>query len=461
VTQVEATTTEELLAEALLRVDAVPEYDVFPTVDEMWAGIERLATEHPGVAQLRRVGSSRLGEPLLCLTVGEGSRNVLVVGMPHPNEPIGALTAQHLAETLCTDESFRDGFDYTWHIVPCIDPDGTRLNEGWFRGPFSRTHYARHFYRPAPNDQVEWTFPFQYKRAYFDAVLPETLALMRLIDDLEPTLLVSLHNAESGGVYYYISRPAPALHGVLKAVPAHLGLALDTGEPEASWAPVYDTAIFGELTSEAGYDHLEEAGQDPAKRTGGASSSAYASRHGTFTLVAELPYWSDERSDDSGTSEEQYSAVLRTQADGLAEVATAMTEALERVGGELVETPFLRAATAFAALMSDHADMSRWRADNLEEDRAATVAEVVSNRDLVHMFRLRFVGILLRALDAQIDAGLASPAVRETRQALGERFDAWCVEAEAETPAQALPIRKLVATQLGALVATARYLERS
>ncbi|MBK0296761.1 hypothetical protein IAE22_33075, partial [Bacillus sp. S34] len=76
-------------------------------------------------------------------------------------------------------------------------PDGMRLNQAWFHDPHDRVFYSRHFHRPAPDSQVEWTFPNQYKSVYFDQVLPETLAFMRLIDDTEPDLLVSLHNGET------------------------------------------------------------------------------------------------------------------------------------------------------------------------------------------------------------------------------------------------------------------------
>ncbi len=48
----------------------------------------------------------------------------------------------------CEDAELRDGYDYTWHLIGCVDPDGTRLNEGWFAGPFTPRNYARHFYRP-------------------------------------------------------------------------------------------------------------------------------------------------------------------------------------------------------------------------------------------------------------------------------------------------------------------------
>ncbi|CAF1181647.1 unnamed protein product [Rotaria sordida] len=52
---------------------------------------------------------------------------------------------------------------YIWHLILCIDPDGTRLNDGWFSGPFTIRNYARNFYRPSMGEQVEWTFPITYK----------------------------------------------------------------------------------------------------------------------------------------------------------------------------------------------------------------------------------------------------------------------------------------------------------
>jgi hypothetical protein len=441
-------------------LERIPDYADFPTVDEMVAAVHRLHERHPEITQLRRVGSSRLGEPLHCLTIGSGARQALVFAMPHPNEPIGALTAVELARQLCEDAALLGSLNVAWHIVPCIDPDGTRLNEGWFKGPFTRSHYARHFYRPATEDQVEWTFPFSYKQAYFDGVLPETLALMRLIDELKPDFLCSLHNAETGGVYYYLSRPAPALYPVLHAIPEQLGLPLDRGEPEAAYAPLFAPAIFGQISRERAYDYLEQAGQDPVDGIYGESSSHYASRYGTFSLVSELPYWADDAADDETPTDEPYPEVLRRQADGEAEVVAAMREALATAGDELtLETPFLRASKCFVETLERGARLTRWRAEQPDADRPATRAEQVSSRELVHMYRTRFPGMLVRALAAQIDAGLASPRVRAAHAALEAHFESWCEQADADTPPAMLPIKKLVATQLGAIIAACHYLE--
>jgi len=31
----------------------------------------------------------------------------------------------------------REELGYTWHFIKSIDADGMRLNEGWFKGPFT------------------------------------------------------------------------------------------------------------------------------------------------------------------------------------------------------------------------------------------------------------------------------------------------------------------------------------
>ena len=141
----------------------IPDYDAFLTVDELNASSHKLAEEFPDLVNLQVVGETRQGDPIELLTIGQGPQQAFVFGGPHPNEPIGTMTVEYLTRRLCQDETLRREMDYTWHFIKCIDSDGMRLNEGWFKGPFTPSNYARHFFRPAPFDQVEWTFPVQYK----------------------------------------------------------------------------------------------------------------------------------------------------------------------------------------------------------------------------------------------------------------------------------------------------------
>ncbi len=441
------------------RLAAVPEFTEFPTVDELTARTEQIAQTHPDIATIRRIGTSRLGEPLSCLTIRGGDEHAIVFASVHPNEPIGNLTALHLADTLCSDPELREELGYTWHIIPCIDPDGTRLNEGWFAGPFERTFYARRFYRPAPDEQVEWTFPYEHKKAYFDGVLPETLALMRLIDETKPALMCSLHNGELGGIYYYLSRPAPQLYETLHAIPATLGLPLDTGEPEVPFVQRYAPAIFEMIRSSDQYDYVESLGLDPSLRETGDSSGAYAEKYGTFTLVTEVPYWSHPDADDQSETTERYSDVIRARAAGLAELSTVLSETLAAVTPDLTaESPFLRASRAFIPGFARSAEQDEGRAGLPENDRPATVGERFGCADLVHCFRLRYGGMLLRTLEGELAIGNATPTIRAEHTALLARYEDWCDQARKAITAEVIPIGKLVAVQFGALLAAAAHL---
>ncbi|MDQ0376049.1 M14 family zinc carboxypeptidase [Amycolatopsis thermophila] len=444
-------------------IDGVGDHRAFAGVDELNRGLRTLAAGYREITTLQRVGTSRHGEPLLCLTVdGEpGDPTALVFGLPHPNEPIGGLTALHLASRLCADPGLRARLRHRWRIIACIDPDGLRLNEGWLAGPFTREHYARHFYRPAGPDQVEWTFPLDYKDAYFDAALPETQALMRLIDSDRPDLVCSLHNGELGGVYYYLSRAEPALHRILQEVPGHVGLPLDRGEPEAPYIVRLDDAIFQGSSIRGAYDYLTGQGE-PWTNAAGDSTASYAGRYGALTLVTELPYWTSEAADDDGPAGTGYASALAAHAQALTDLSSLMAETITAVTPELMvpDSPFWRASRSFAGMMAAAGRSARRRSAQPDTDREATVAEVASLAEDTHSFRLRYGGILLRALDGELAVGNTRPTVRAARERVASRHGEWLAGDAAIGDYRTIPIRHLVATQYGAVVAAAAHVAR-
>ena len=436
----------------------VPDYDAFSGPEALEEGLAALAGSAPGVATYRRIGTSRAGSPIGCVSVGDGPRDAVVFGLPHPNEPVGGLTALHLARRLVDDGGSRDLLGHRWHVVACIDPDGLRLNEGWLAGPFTRGHYLRHFYRSAGDEQIEWTFPVDHKAAYFDACPPETQALMRVLDRTQPALLGSLHNAELGGAYYYLTRPEPALHPVLQALPERFGIPLDCGEPESPTATVFADGIFSALSLTDLYDAAEAAG-DPLPLGAGDTSDSYCAPYGTLTVVTEVPYWRDARVAVTRPGSTTYAAALAANADGIATVGELLVDGLRRVERDLmVESPFLRATRFFGPLIRDGAAAARRRADAPGADRPATVAEEAGLADQVHSTRLRFAGMFLRTLEAEVTVGNVRPSVLATRDELRRTLDAWHAEADAVDDTEVLPIRSLVATQYGALLACAHHL---
>ncbi|MBT2410595.1 hypothetical protein J7I94_08475 [Streptomyces sp. ISL-12] len=443
------------------RAATVPDSPGYPTVDELIDRFRALAARHPGLVTEHRIGTSTLGEPLLCFTVHEGpltpdTDHYVVVGGVHPNEPVGAVTTLHLATALCEEPELRAHFGGAWQIVPCVDPDGARLNEGWFGRPADKRAYGRHFYRPAGREQVEWTFPFAYKKAYFDQVLPETLALMRLLDDTRPRFLTTLHNCEAGGVYYYVNRPAPELYGVLADIPASLGLPLATGEPEAAHTPRHAPAVYGCIDMRDAYDHLESLGVDAAATIGGSSSAAYAERYGTFYFVAEVPHWSHPDADDDTPTGERHADVVRRRARALGETGQVLAAVLDAARPRLtIRSPFLRAVEDFVPSLTEIAALEANRADGLP-DRPATVSETYDCEASVHSFRIRFGGMLLRALGAEVAAGTATFEVRRLHRELLDRYASWEREAEPVT-GDPVPVATLAGIQYGALLAAADH----
>lgn len=443
----------------LRRSGATPDRTGFPTLDELARLFAELEHEHPGLVSSRRIGTSRLGEELRMYTIGEGRLSHLIVGGVHPNEPIGSWTALHLLEQLISDSQLRDRLDATWHIVPCIDPDGMRLNEGWFADPADRTRYFANFYRPAGDEQVEWTFPFNYKKAYFDRMMPETLALARAIDSTRPDLYVPLHNGEMGGVYYYLTERVPELYEMLHRVPESLGLPLDKGEPEAGHLIELAPAIFTTGSQEEVYDWTEALGIDPyPEGSGGESSSAYAQRHGALSLIAELPYWLHPEADDTTETSESYSDLLQRTGLALADSGSQLVELMTRAEPFLsIETPFLRASRRFVPMLVSSGELSISRGQQADAQRPATRAERFGCVEHLHMFRLRFGGMLLRAMRAEATTGTASAELRRIADELGELYDTW--SAESENPdIQPIPVSKLVGVQYGAILSAAAHL---
>lgn len=429
--------------------------DGFPTVDALRADLRELCRAHPDRATASVIGRSREGEPIDLITIAGGPGRVVVAAGVHPNEPIGFRTVQRLARLLLTEPK-GDALGATWYLVPCADPDGTRLNQDWFAPPLRRADYYRGFYRPAPAEQVEWSFPFSYRGVRFDDPIPETVALMGLFDRVRPDVFVGLHNGEFGGVYFYTNDADPLLAAELSAIPAAHGLALDVGEPEMDGlVPLADAVFRAPLIREM-IDRRLAAGLDLDTHAGGAGTADYLERYGTTTMIAELPYWIHPAASDTTETSVLYRDVLREKADALDDLHELLSHTLAVTRDHLrIDSPLRRASEAFAAGMGSLAVAERARSALPASARPATEAEVFGNAEVVRTFRLRFGGILRRTLDAEASAGAVHPAVSAARAALTAQWEAW-LAADPHRDLPPVPTATLVDVQLAALLATVR-----
>ncbi|MGN1344034.1 MAG: M14 family zinc carboxypeptidase [Traorella sp.] len=287
-------------------LNLIPDLHEFMSVDEMDESTFALEKKYPDKVKVDQVGESRNHHPIYRLQIGKGKRKALIFGCPHPNEPIGAMMIEQLTRILCENDQLLEQLDTTFHFIKCVDPDGLKLNEGWLKGPFTYENYATHFYRPASDEQVEWTFPFDYKNYSFHHELSETKAIMKVMDEVKPDFMYSLHNSSFGGVYWYVTKEKEFIQRFPVAAKRQ-NLPLNLGEPETPFCKIYQDAIYELPQLKASYDFYEaNLGKDPSTfMKGGGCSVDYLDtlNPNAFGLVCEMPYFYCPDSNDLSNCE--------------------------------------------------------------------------------------------------------------------------------------------------------------
>lgn len=390
-------------------VTSIAGVDRFPTVSGIHVEAERLGAQYPAVST-EVVGESRAGLPIHRVRVGLGERHVVVIGMPHPNEPIGGLACLRLAELVA--EPFGSWADYTWHIIPCADPDGAVLNEGWFGGPFTRSTYALNVYRPPFEEQFEWTFRREDLTEPGLPSTPESRAVMSIIDEVRPAVLATLYNGETGGFYTYVTDPVDALADIGRMARTLSGIPIERGVVELE-GPLMADGVFLVAPNLTGGRFL--------------CSTDYAARHGTVGLTVEPPLWVDPRAADEspatiGVGEADHRiavarAAMRDWHEGCLEVLSAEVD---------LDTPLGRAVQSDAELLAED-----WVASEDSEDAGstATVAYVTSLESWLELERVRTAGHVVRVLASVPEP---SQAVRRTLEDSRGRLAEWAGAADAK-----------------------------
>jgi len=453
-------------------VDGIPDYQEFLTLEEMDESSRQLAREHPESTTLFEMGKTREGRPLLCLKIGSGEPSALMFGCPHPNEPIGAMMLEYVSRRLAEDEALRQALGYTWYIVKVWDADGLVKNEGWLKGPYNIYNYGRNFFRPASREQVDWAFPIDYGQLHFHDVLPESQAMMDLIDQIRPEFIYSLHNAGFGGTYWYETLPTPEIYDALHAIPGKYQVPLSLGAAESPADVEYAPAIYkcGGIKEE--YDYLEKYcdKEDLEKILSGLrsgdNSAAYAyERYGSFTLLTELPYFYDPRIEDLSPSDMTRLDVVRQSAAENAAIHRDL-ERIIAISRKWLhdDDPFLSAVEDFARDGGSQAAINQAEADPAYQE-AATQAEKLDQLVVGKFYKMILYGMLVRANEEELKrAGAAGEPERSADLRAG--FDA-ALQGLKEITAfleknlnySVVPIRRLIAVQLESGLEVLRYLK--
>jgi len=433
----------------------VPDYQTFLTVDELEESTHRLAERFPKVVELHLSGYSRQGSPITVIKIGSGSRKGLLFAMPHPNEPIGSMMLEFLSNRLAEDDVLRTELDYTWYIIKCIDIDGARLNEGWFKGPFSVTNYARHFYRPPSHLQVEWSFPIDYKNLHFNQPLPETQALMKLVEEIKPDFIFSLHNSGFGGAYAYLSHDTPAFYPYFYRVVESQDLPLHLGEAEVPYARTLSKAVYRMFSTEDSYDFLKKNGVvDPASLIkSGASSYAYSSRFGDPQfIICEMPYFYNSAIRDTSSSDMSRREATLAKVEQSKRHARFLREQYDFIKNYLsIQSPFRTALeNTISHQMENLAAEENWAKSNPAMEVRATVAEKLDCFFVHRFYDLLSIGMFVRMIQTEIDASGETAELLAGMKTAQRWFNEETAALEKEMEYEVIPIQKLVRVQLGA-----------
>ncbi|MDH6118759.1 hypothetical protein ABH930_003704 [Kitasatospora sp. GAS204A] len=354
---------------------------------------------------LRRVGESAQGRGLYLLSVDRSGPDVLVVAGAHANEPVGMSTVLALAHRALEGPS-----GARWSFLLCLDPDGAVLNEGWLAGPLTMARHFEHFYRPPTDAQPEWLG---------DAPLPETAALLSVIEELRPALQCSLHGVDFGGAFVQLTEPIAGLREPFGVDP---GVPLDVGSFDAPYWPMPYPGVY--LRPAAGRPDAFDATPAVTER------STWLMPSGP-TAVVEAPMWAVPAVADGAPHPEPQKA-LRVLAERL---RTGFPD-LAGVGGA---DPFARAAAENAAVgvaLADEWEQSTW---------ARTVAQVTALELAAERLPLRAAAGLARLGSSADRAG----EVAERCRWIERRFAARWVPVHRQVALQARAVESIARAVLG------------
>ncbi|MCK4635002.1 MAG: hypothetical protein KAT37_03955 [Candidatus Aenigmarchaeota archaeon] len=431
-------------------LEKVEDFKEFLFVDELNEKMFQLVDK----VKVLEIGKSTDGYPIFCARLGNGNKNALIFGFPHPNEPVGSLTCLSLIKILLENEKLRKKF--TWYIIPCADPDGAKLNENWFKGGFTIKKYAYNFYRSKPSIQTEWSFPVEYKDYKFDNPPANTSALKNLMEEIKPDLIYPLHNAGFEGAFFYITKPmSENYYNKIFELCKSLSIPLNMGEPEAQFIKELKKPIYLEYTFKDYYDYYKSLGKEPKEIfTFGNNTIGFAQQvnSNVFGLIGEIPYIFDPKIND-------VSKTNKTRRVCLSESASLWNEMID-ITKKILNHDEINKKSIFYDMLKEfisHVKNSIEISEkNLKKDKyneKATVAEEFSKTVRTRFFCLSYLGEVRRLL-LDSDGKEINDLIKEVES----KVDGHLKYIEKNSDYKIIPIRNLVQLQLECLFISLDYI---
>lgn len=451
-------------------LESVPDFKEFYTLEEINKHTMKLRKQYPDIVSVEEIGKSKNGREIYCLKIGDGNKIGLLYGASHPNEPIGTMMLDTFCEILASNENFRKEMNYTWYIVKVTDVDGLCFNEGWFKSKHTISDYQHHFFRPAFEQQVEWSFPIDYKKYHFSKPTPETIALMKLIKNINPDFVYSLHNSGFGGCYWYISDGNLDLFKKLKKIPQKYKIPLHLGRPELPYCKQFSDAIFKMSGLSDNYDYLETyIPNTPTEQmiSGGGCCFDYVRKVNskkTHFIVAEVPYYTNLNTSNTNLTEKLYLDELLKGSKKVLEDYQFCNDLCRELQSYMkVENKFYYAAYEQSSVKNRVEAMRKHAIDTIDPLKKATVAQLFDLRCTNRFYSNLCIVLLRRACDYELNSNQNTKAsINILTKARAKLYDRECENIkymEEKIKYDILPIRDLIKIQLESGLLYAKYIQ--
>lgn len=185
-----------------------PAFQKFLPADKIPSFAEDLVKEFPDVLQLKNLGTSDQGLPILAIQAGSGREHVLVY--TEGSDQVGVMTMMYLAQQFAQDPYLLDALGVTWHLILAADPDAANLTGEWLKQPRKLPAWAKEHWMEPDLMRVDKEFT-KGKRA-----AQKTFSEQLHRQDYK--LIVALRDEPFSGMACVVNRLTPELAKKLSAV---------------------------------------------------------------------------------------------------------------------------------------------------------------------------------------------------------------------------------------------------
>ncbi len=440
-------------------LDNVPNFKRYMTVDELHQRNADMVNEYPGKVELIDLGKSTNGDIIDGLKIGDGKYNALIHGFPNCEEPFGGNLLDYFAETLLQDDDLREELDYTWYLVKCSDPDGARLNEDFQKGPHTPMNFTLNYYRTPNKLTPESCFPYRFGPLELDDPVSETVALMKILDQVPMTFVSSLHMMKWGGITYEVPEPCESIYPELWNVAKQFNV-FPRKRLGTTYAPGIQYAAY--LTPARVWVEQWNAGNRKIEPIKGCYIYEYAQvlNPNVFMMIPECCIWYDPRMWDDTPLDQKLGDSLLYAKDRADEVNNFMLD----VWNEAL--PHLEKETPFKVMMDNWMKPIIERYTNVTnppfsfpekiKKKQATVAEKIGVEGRDDLYRMFYLGGLIRTFEAELEVGGSEKLDALSKRVMGKLLEYDNYLHDMYT-VKAYPIRNLVGVSLGSILNSAEY----